>query len=95
MKKLINIVLATILLVGCTDYSEKHWCAKGVIRVLNKQKTPCARGGGWCSFQMYLYNGVEAKWYDTNQETYEAYNVNDTLPTIVLTIVKHETPIRK
>jgi len=39
---------------------------------------------------MYLYNGIEANWYSTNEMTYNAYNINDTLPTIVLTIIKKE-----
>ena len=48
------------------------------------------RGGRWCYFKMYLYNGTIANWYSTDEKTYDAYNINDTLPTIVLTIVKKE-----
>jgi hypothetical protein len=90
MKTLFKILLLSTLLVSCGDYQETRSCTKGKITVLNKQRYACARGGGWCSFSMYLYNGTEANWYSTDEKTYDAYNINDTLPTIVLTIVKTE-----
>ena len=89
--KTILTILTIILLTSCDgNYDEKRFCSKGTITVLNKQKYACVRGGGWCSFNMYLYNGTEANWYSTDEKTYDAYNINDTLPTIVLTIVKKE-----
>ncbi len=90
MKTLFKILFVTLLFTSCGGYDEKHFCSKGTITVLNKQKSACARGGGWCAFNMYLYNGTEANWYSTDEKTYDAYNINDTLPTIVLTIVKKE-----
>ena len=90
MKTLFTILSITLLLTSCGDYDEKYSCSKGTITVLNKQKYACIRGGGWCSFNMYLYNGTEANSYSTDEKTYDAYNINDTLPTIVLTIVKKE-----
>jgi hypothetical protein len=88
--KTILTFLTIILLTSCGNFDEKRFCSKGTITVLNKQKSACARGGGWCDFNMYLYNGTEANWYSTNEATYNAYNINDTLPTIVLTIIKTE-----
>ena len=90
MKTLFKISLIAILLTSCDSYDTKYNCSKGTITVLNKQKYACARGGGWCGFNMYLYNGTEANWYSTNEMTYNTYNINDTLPTIVLTIIKKE-----
>lgn len=90
MKTLFKISLIAILLTSCGSYDNKYSCSKGTITVLNKQKIACTRGGGWCYFKMYLYNGTEANWYSTNEMTYDAYNINDTLPTIVLTIIKKE-----
>ena len=90
MKKLFTILSITLLLTSCGSYDTKYSCSKGTITVLNKQKYACARGGGWCGFNMYLYNGTKADWYSTDEATYNAYNINDTLPTIVLTIVKKE-----
>jgi hypothetical protein len=84
------IAIIFALLTSCGSYDEKYSCSKGTITVLNKDKSACARGGGWCGFKMYLYNGTKADWYSTNEATYNAYNINDTLPTIVLTIVKKE-----
>ena len=89
MKKLFTIFI-TLLLTSCGNFDEKYSCSKGTITVLNKDKSACTRGGGWCRFKMYLYNGTEANWYSTDEKTYNAYNINDTLPTIVLTIVKKE-----
>ena len=89
MKTLLTILFVTIL-TSCGDYDTKYSCSKGTITVLNKDKSSCTRGGGWCYFNMYLYNGTKADWYSTNEATYNAYNINDTLPTIVLTIVKTE-----
>lgn len=89
MKRLL-ILLLSISLTSCGDYTETRYCEKGTIRVLAKEKYPCVRGGGYCVWNMYLYNGEEAQWYSTNQVTYNSYNVNDTLPTIILTIIKTE-----
>ena len=88
--KTILTFLTIILLTSCGSFDEKYSCSKGTITVLNKDKSACARGGGWCSFKMYLYNGTEANWYSTYERTYNSYNINDTLPTIVLTIIKTE-----
>jgi len=88
--KTILTFLTIILLTSCGSFDEKYSCSKGTITVLNKERQSCARGGGWCGFKMYLYNGTEADWYSTDEITYNSYNINDTLPTIVLTIVKTE-----
>ena len=89
MKQLI-VIIALSLLTSCGSFDEKYSCSKSTITVLNKQRQSCARGGGWCYFKMYLYNGIEANWYATDERTYNSYNINDTLPTIVLTIIKTE-----
>ena len=88
--KTILTFLTIILLTSCGSFDEKYSCTKGTITVLNKERQSCARGGGWCTFKMYLYNGTEANWYSTDEITYNSYNINDTLPTIVLTIIKTE-----
>ena len=88
--KTIIAIIALALLTSCGSYDEQYSCSKGTITVLNKQKSACARGGGWCGFKMYLYNGAKADWYSTDEKTYDVYNINDTLPTIVLTIIKTE-----
>ena len=88
--KTILTFLTIILLTSCGSFDEKYSCTKGTITVLNKERQSCARGGGWCTFKMYLYNGTEANWYSTDERTYNSYNINDTLPTIVLTIIKTE-----
>jgi hypothetical protein len=88
MKTLFKLLLLVILFTSCDSFDEEYYCSKGNIRVLNKQKWGCPRGGGWCTFQMYLYNDKKADWYSTDEITYNAYSINDTLPTIVLMIIK-------
>ena len=89
--KTTTIILLSALLFSCGGYEkEKTTCQKGKITVLNKKASACARGGGYCYYEMYLYNGTEALWYNTDINTYNSYNINDTLPTIVLTIIKRE-----
>jgi hypothetical protein len=89
MKTLFKILILVILFTSCGSYDNSYSCSKSTITILNKQKYDCAKVRG-CSFKMYLFNGTEAEWYSTDEKTYDAYNINDTLPTIILTIVKKE-----
>lgn len=86
MKTLFTILFLT-LLTSCGSYDEDYSCSKGTITVLNKQRYATPKGGGWYAHKMYLYNGTVAYWYQTDAKTYDAYNINDTISTIVLTIV--------
>ncbi len=88
MKTILTITIV-ILLSSCGRSDVDYSCGQGTIKVLSKQKTACARGGGYCGFDMYLYNGTFAEWYRTDEKTYDLYQVNDTLPTIVLTVTKY------
>lgn len=84
MKKLITILTITLLMSSCSEDME-YSCVKGTIRILNKQKYPCARGGNDCSFYFYLYDGSKAYHCSTDRDTYNSYYINDTLPTLVIT----------
>jgi hypothetical protein len=33
---------------------------------------------------MYLYDGTKAYWCDTDEKTFKSYEINDTLPTLVI-----------
>lgn len=86
MKKLIILLLALNLLSSCDDDNiAKYTCTKGTIRILNKNKYPCVKGIGFCMFQFYLYDGKKAYLCTTDEKTYDSYNINDTLPTLVIT----------
>lgn len=85
------LAICLIVLTSCSDNEEvKYSCTKGTIRILNKERTGCARGGGWCAFKFYLFDGKSAYWCETDNKTYDAYNINDTLPTLVIS--KRELP---
>jgi len=79
------LILLLIVLSSCEEGNVKYSCVEGNIRILNKEKYPCARGGGDCVFKFYLYDGKNAYWCNTDKTTWDNYNVNDTLPTIVIT----------
>ena len=82
-----KILLGLLLLfmVSCNDDNVKYSCTKGTIRILNKDKQACARGGGYCYYRFYLYDGTKAYWCQTDIKTYDMFNINDTLPTLVIT----------
>jgi hypothetical protein len=84
MKKLI-LIISLFFLYSCNSDIVNYSCTKGTIQILNKEKYPCSRGGGYCSFVFYLYDGKEAYNCYTDQITYELYNTGDTLPTLVIT----------
>lgn len=86
MKSIFKIlILLLIVLSGCDESNSQYSCTQGTIRILNKEKYPCARGGGDCSFKFYLYDGKNAYWCNTDRTTWDNYDVNDTLPTLVIT----------
>ena len=87
MKTLSKILaICLIVLSGCSDSDTTNYsCTKGTIKILDKKRYSCARGGGWCSFKFYLYDGNSAYWCSTDGKTYDTYNINDTLPTLVIT----------
>ena len=91
MKKIVSsIILKTIVLflivtfLSCSNDKVSYTCQKGVIRILNKDKQPCSRGGGYCVYMFYLYDSKEAYWCHTDSKTFDLYNIGDTLPTLVI-----------
>lgn len=89
MKNLL-ILLLIVFTFSCNNDNVEYSCTKGTIRILNKKSYPCARGGGDCYFNFYLYDGKEAYWCSTNGSTFNSYQINDTLPTLVITKIIHE-----
>ena len=85
--KILFTIIVILLLTSCSDFDKKYSCTKGTITVLNKRKSAYPRDGAWLRFDMYLYNGTFAEWYSADEKTYNTYNINDTLPTIILTII--------
>lgn len=85
MKKILTLIVLLFVFVSCTsdkDYEQRNYCKNSTIVVLKKDFF----GGGRTSrvYKLYVFNGSEALWYETNEETYSKYKVNDTLPTLVL-----------
>jgi hypothetical protein len=90
MKTLIKILLLFIItLSSCSSDNIDYNCTQGTIRILNKTKYACSRGGGDCAFNFYLYDGSNAYWCSTDRDTWNKYNINDTLPTLVITKTIH------
>lgn len=82
MKNLL-ILLTILLTLSCNDDGVSYSCTKGTIRVLDKTLYIPGRGAAYYKF--YLYDGAEAYWCYTNVSTFNSYQINDTLPTLVIT----------
>ena len=82
MKKLILILSATALL-SCSDYRETNEFYSGTLVVLKKEKQHIYRSAGYY-YYLYIFDGRIAKLYATSESDYNKYNVNDTLPTLIL-----------
>jgi hypothetical protein len=90
MKKLIILILIT-LFIACSDYTETSTLTHVNAMVLNRRTyyVSHVRGtGGTTYYQVYLFNGVESKWYDTDEEVYRKLRPRDTVTSYVLTIIK-------
>ena len=90
MKKLI-LILSGITLLGCSDYRETNEAYSSTLVVLKKEKQAIYRGAGYW-YYLYIFDGKVAKTYQTSESDYNKYNVNDTLPTLVLktTLIKEK-----
>ena len=80
MKRLL-ILLTILLTLSCNDDRVSYSCTKGTIRVLNKNGE-FYRDRFYA--KMYLYDGTKAYWCDTDERTFKSYEINDTLPTLVI-----------
>lgn len=78
-----KILILIILLISCNSNNVEYSCTKGTIRILNKKRETYHRASDVIKF--YLYDGSKAYWCDTNEDTYNFYNIGDTLPTLVIT----------
>ena len=86
MKRTLTLLIASVFIIGCGNNNPVIYdCTKGTIKILNKERSACARGGGWCHHSFYLFDGKEAYTCRTDEATWNSYNVNDTLPTLVIT----------
>lgn len=85
-------LLLLITIIGCSNDNVEYSCIKNTIRILNKTKQPCGRGAGDCYHHaFYLYDGTKSYWCSTDRDTYNSYNINDTLPTLAITKTIYET----
>ena len=89
MKRL--ILLISLVLGACSDYEETTTLTHVNAMVLNRRTYYVSNGrgvGGTTHYQIYLFNGVESKWYETDDETYHKLRPRDTIASYVLTITK-------
>lgn len=70
------------LLLWASSCSNNYYCSNNTIRVLNKREFSVPRAG--TTYQYYLYDGKEAYWCRTDKNSYDSYNIGDTLPTLVI-----------
>ena len=86
MKKIL-ITALMLTLLSCDNISkETNYADHSTLNVLNKREF---HGRHSSVYQLYIYDGVEAKWYDTDYDTYSKFNIKDTLTTIVLKTTKY------
>jgi uncharacterized protein YjbK len=86
MKKFI-ILLSLISLTSCVDLlREENNCYTGTLLILDKNSYSTKAS---TNYELYVYDGREAKWYDTTKKDYDSYEKNDTLPTLVLRTTKY------
>lgn len=89
MKRLILFI--SLILGACSDYEETTTLTHVNAMVLNRRTYYISNGrgvGGTTYYQVYLYNGVESKWYHTDEETYRKLRPRDTIASYVLTTIK-------
>lgn len=89
MKRL--ILFLSLIFGACSDYEETTTLTHVNAMVLNRRtySVTMARGGYSIQhYQVYLFNGVDSKWYETDEETYRKLRPRDTIASYVLTIVK-------
>lgn len=88
MKRLVLFI--SLILGACSDYEEDCTLTQVNAMVLNRRTYSIASRGTHphVYYQIYLFNGVESKWYETDEETYRKLRPRDTIASYVLTIVK-------
>lgn len=81
MKTLLLTLLVITTFISC-DYGGK--AERGTVIILNKREGLTYR---WNTpyYDMYIYNGTDSKWYNTDIKTYNMYNVGDTINTLIFT----------
>ena len=88
MKRL--ILLISLVVGACRDYEETTTLTHVNAMVLSRRTYAInsSRGGHSTTYyQVYLYNGIESKWYLTDEETYRKLRPRDTIASYVLTTV--------
>ena len=75
--------MIVITLTGCS-FSWGGKAKRGTVIILNKEQGVTYR---WNTpyYSMYIYNGENSKWYNTDQSTYNMYNIGDTINTLIFT----------
>lgn len=89
MKRL--VLLLSLILGACSDYEESTTLTHVNAMVLNRRTWSQVIGkAGYtvAHYQVYLFNGVDSKWYETDEETYRKLRPRDTIASYVLTITK-------
>lgn len=93
MKKILTLLLVSVGLISCDSFHENYYkVTNKTIRVLNKGIIN--RGELPDRYELQIYNGEEAIWYETDEKTYELYKINDTLHTLILQDTKFERTLK-
>lgn len=83
MKKILLILSLITVLTSCSEWggSVEH----NTITILKKSQGTETDEYNTPYYYIYIFNGDNSKWYSTNQNTYNMYNVGDTINTLVFT----------
>lgn len=86
MKRILTPLIASMFFIGCDDNKITNYnCTKGTIKILKKESWGTVGSRGGWGFNFYLFDGKEAYTCNTDEKTWNSYNINDTLSTLVIT----------
>lgn len=91
MRNLIKSFLSILFLlsISCSQYQEARTLIKSSSKVLKKQTL----SGKYLSYQIYIFDGETADWYNVESDLYNSINEGDSISTITLKVIRYEKKI--
>lgn len=84
--------MCSLILYSCRDYEEKTVLSYVKGTVLNKRidhetigYDPLVTSD---HYKVYIYDGIESKWYETSDSLYRTLNTRDSISAYLITITK-------
>lgn len=87
----IAAIILMLVLGGCSEYSETSMLThvEGVVlnRRVNHKILALDPFESVTQYQLYIYDGQDSQWYETNDSLYRALRPRDSISSYLLTIV--------